>query len=223
MSKIDKEDRNIVILIIIFLLLLSVFLIYNLLHPSPRKEKNKEVLSDYELLNNEEYFKQYQIRKDIINSFDTFIEDIRIKYDNNTLTIDGNEIIGNITLNGRIGLYDCKFVLFATDNITGSSYIIIYDRITSYWIVIDQIDGMYIYDIAEAGMAEAGLYLKLTRRYNNVITYKGKEYDLCTYKDNKLAESMEVMYFYDVSEGNFNTYDVLSKKSVGDIKKELCN
>ena len=223
MSKINKEDRNIVILIIIFLLLLSVYFIYNLLNPSPIKENKNEVLSDYEILNAEEYFKLYEIREDLTNRFNIFIDDIRFKYENNILSIDDKVISDNIVLNGKIGLYDCLFVFLGDNTTTGSVNIIIYDRITKDYNIIDNIDGMYLYDLDNSGMAEAGLRINLTRRYNNNIIVKDKEYDICTYKDNKLAESMQVIYLYDIDKAIFTKYDIITKKTIGEAKKELCN
>ena len=88
--------------------------------------------------------------------------------------------------------------------------------------IVDKIDDMYLYDINEAGMAEAGLNLYLTRRFNDKVIIKDKEYDICSYKDNKLIESMNIMLFYNVDTESFDQSDIITKRYISEVKKDIC-
>ena len=221
-KKFDNEDRNIVILIIIFLLLLSSIFIYKLLNPVVSNTNNEEVFMEYELLNESGYFKSYEINESIIDDFNIFVNDVNVKLNNKELTIDDQLIKNNVEISPKIAFYDYILVIYANDLKEGKSIIIEYNKMKREYKIVDKIDDMYLYDINEAGMAEAGLNLYLTRRFNDKVIIKDKEYDICSYKDNKLIESMNIMLFYNVDTESFDQSDIITKRYISEVKKDIC-
>ena len=221
-KKFDNEDRNIVILIIIFLLLLSSIFIYKLLNPVVKNTNNEEVFMEYELLNESGYFKSYEINEDIIDDFNIFVNDVNVKLNNKELTIDDQLIKNNIEISPKIAFYDYILVIYANDLKEGKSIIIEYNKMKRESKIVDKIEDMYLYDINVSGMAEAGLNLYLTRRFNNKVIIKDKEYDICSYKDNKLIESMNIMLFYNVDTESFDQSDIITKRYISEVKKDIC-
>ena len=221
-KKFDNEDRNIVILIIIFLLLLSSIFIYKLLNPVVKNTNNEEVFMEYELLNESGYFKSYEINESIIDDFNIFVNDVNVKLNNKELTIDDQLIKNNVEISPKIAFYDYILVVYANDLKEGKSIIIEYNKMKRESNIVDKIEDMYLYDINEAGMAEAGLNLYLTRRFNDKVVIKDKEYDICSYKDNKLIESMNIMLFYNVDTESFDQSDIITKRYISEVKKDIC-
>jgi hypothetical protein len=221
-KKFDNEDRNIVILIIIFLLLLSSIFIYKLLNPIVSNTNNEEVFMEYELLNESGYFKSYEINESIIDDFNIFVNDVNVKLNNKELTIDDQLIKNNVEISPKIAFYDYILVIYANDLKEGKSIIIEYNKMKRESKIVDKIEDMNLYDINDAGMAEAGLNLYLTRRFNDKVIVKDKEYDICSYKDNKLIESMNIMLFYNVDTESFDQSDIITKRYISEVKKDIC-
>ena len=221
MNKFDKEDRNIVILIIIFLLLLSVYFIYRLLNPEI-ENNNKEVFKEYVLLNESNNYKYYRISERNINNFDIFINDVNIKYNNRELTIDEQLVKDNIIVIDKVAFYDHIMVMFAVDIINGYSYFIQYNKNNREAKVLNKINDMFIYEPDNVELAEAGIRLSLSKRFDNVLFINDKEYDLCSYKDDKLIESVDIMLFYNSDTDEFSDSDIISKRYLKDIKKDIC-
>ena len=223
MSKnINKEDRNIIILIIIFLLLLGIYFINVLLNNSEDLEGNIEVDNgDYKLISQTDRFKLYTIKDNLLNNFNTYIDDINIKYSNNELIINDNSIITNIDLIKYISIYNDNLMLYCKNKDTYSDNIIIYNKYTNEFKVISEINDMYIIDIDNIDIFEAGVNIRISNIVNNKLYYKGNTYDICEYKDD-IVVLKNIVYYYDFDSENFYSVEVLSTTKLNEYKKDIC-
>ena len=141
---------------------------------------------------------------------------------NKELIIDDQSIKTDVEISSKIAFYDYTLVIYANDLKEGKSLIIEYNKMKRQSKVIDMINNMYIYDIENSSMAEAGLSVYLTRRFNDKVVVNNNEYDICSYKDNKLITSMNMMLFYDVDNESFDQSDIITKTLISELKKDIC-
>ena len=220
MNKIDKEVKNIIILLIIFLLLLGVYLICLLLKPDKEEESKIEVDGDYKIVNQFNHFKLYELNEEILNGFNTYINDINIKYINKELSINDNYILSDVSIVNKIGSYDDLLVMLLNNNT--KSYILIYDKLNNNPVLFDQVDGLKIYDLDNVDLSEAGFNVYLTNVFNNNIIVDNSSYNMCEYKDTNIIVNKHIFYSYNIEEGIFNDYDLLSKQTLKEYKKDIC-
>ena len=220
MNKIDKEVKNIIILLIIFLLLLGVYLICLLLKPDKEEESKIEVDGDYRIVNQFNHFKLYELNEEILNGFNTYINDINIKYINKELSINDNYILSDVSIVNKIGSYDDLLVMLLNNNT--KSYILIYDKLNNNPVLFDQVDGLKIYDLDNVDLSEAGFNVYLTNVFNNNIIVDNSSYNMCEYKDTNIIVNKHIFYSYNIEEGIFNDYDLLSKQTLKEYKKDIC-
>ena len=220
LNNLDKEDRNIIILIIIFLLILSIYIICRLLKEDKVRD-NIEVFNDYSLIGETNRFKLYSIDSDILSNFNTYINDVNIKYNNEVLEINSTRIIDHITLLSNVAFYEDNIVLLAKSNQFYTDVIIMYNKYSGEYHVINKIDDMYIIDLDTAEMSEAGIHVHLTNIIDNNIYIDDKITDICDYSTD-VEVFKDVMYYYDFDSMNYYSLEVYNSYRLSDYTKGIC-
>ena len=217
MNNITKEDRNIIILIIIFLLIISIYFIYELLN---KNESDIEV-SNYTLIGSTDRFKLYELNNNILNDFSINLNNINIVFNNGKLVINNIDIIEHVTLIKYISFYGDDLVMYCKNQVQGTDNIIIYNRNTREYKVLSEVDNMFIVDIESIDIFEAGINIKVSNIIDNNIYYKGNVINICDFKDD-VDVYKDIVYYYDYASNNFYSTEVLSSNKLNEYKKDIC-
>ena len=219
MNKITQEDRNIIILIIIFLLILSVYFIYVLLNNEDIVEGNIEVNKNYEEINSTDKFKLYKFIGNEEYNFN--IRNNNIKYLNNELSINGTYIDSNVKIVNYISFYNYNMILLITSTVVDQDYILILNTFDNTYNILDKIDDMYIDNIYDITVSEAGIALDLTSLIDNKISINKELINPCDYNKDYII-SKNIIYFYDYDSNEFNDSEELDKVNLKEYKKNMC-
>jgi len=218
LNKFDQEDKNIIILVIIFLFILSVYSIYLLLNNKSDKE-NVEVNKYYEEISSTDKFKLYKFTGS--GEFNFNIRNNNIKYLNNELSINGINIDRDIRIVNYISFYDYNMVLLITSLVDRHQYVLIFNTYDNTYEVIDKFDDMFIDDIESINISEAGIQLTLTNIINDKL-YINKEYiNPCNYNKDIIINRNKII-FYDYGSDKFNDSEVLEETNLNEYKKNMC-
>ena len=218
MNKFDQEDKNIIILLIIFLFILSVYSIYLLLNNKSDKE-NVEVNKYYEEISSTDKFKLYKFTGS--GEFNFNIRNNNIKYLNNELSINGINIDRDIRIVNYISFYDYNMVLLITSLVDRHQYVLIFNTYDNTYEVIDKFDDMFIDDIESINISEAGIQLTLTNIINDKLYINESYINPCNYNKDIIINRNKII-FYDYGSDKFNDSEVLEETILNEYKKNMC-
>lgn len=221
-NRLKREDKAIVILTIIFLLILAAYFIYKLLgiNEEKKQEADESYRYRYELIVENNRYSIYKLLP-YDYGFDLTFDKAFIKLNRKKLSIDGIDIISNVKVFDYIAFYGVNVLLVVQDVSTGINSIVLFNLAKLEPQIIDKIDGMYIIDPEDINISEAGVNIHLSSYFNNVLHVDGKEYNICDYSKN-IEVYKNLIYFYDYLKDDFTSFDVIETKKLDKYKKGIC-
>ena len=200
-------------IIAIVIIIIAIFFINKLLYSNKPKFEittTTKIINKYEgysLISEDDYFQEYKL--DDINEFSIELNNINIKYANNSLTIN-NDQIEDIIINQIIAKYEDNLVIpfKYLDNVYDGIYVYNMRDKSSY--IINKLDKLYL-SIDNIQFSKNTIDVIYKNVYEKEILINGKLEDICSVKyDNQIIKE-NVSLIYDINENSFLNYEEYAK------------
>lgn len=185
-----------------------------------------EVSEDYTIINQTKNVIGYVITTNINEEFDIKLGDVKIKYNNDSLYINDNEITSEISIYDRAAIYSNRFVvLLYSSLINDENGFIIYDLFKRDFKIVNEIDDMPIVINDEIYFTDVGFDFKVSLIKDNTIRIKDKKEDLCKYKNSEMIVEEDISYIYNNNDKVFDDYEAYTFISAESIiaRDNLCD